>query len=80
MGQKSFKLSPSTPLTELFKKYPESVQIMKSLGFDCTNCKGAVHETIMLAALNHGWKAEELIAELEKGVRRHRRNLAKRIK
>lgn len=62
------KVSLSSNIGELLKKYPGTVKAMKSLGLDCPSCKGAKKETVLEAARTHGLEPKTLLNELKKAA------------
>lgn len=59
------QISGDTVIYELVRDYPEAKRVLARHGLMCTNCQGAVSETLRHAAQNHGIPLERLIEDLK---------------
>lgn len=56
-------------LLELMQRYPKTQQYLKSLNMHCSQCMGAMNETIAMAARQHGIDVDQLLEELNRLVK-----------
>lgn len=56
-------------LLELMQRYPKTQQYLESINMHCSQCMGAMNETIAMAARQHGIEVEHLLAELNRLVK-----------
>lgn len=56
-------------LMELMQRYPKTQQYLKSINMHCSQCMGAMNETIAMAAKQHGIDVELLLAELNRLIK-----------
>ena len=53
---------------QVLRLYPQTVQIFLELGMHCLGCPSSTMESIEGAALTHGRRVDELVAQLNKAV------------
>jgi len=51
---------------QVLRSYPQTVQTFLELGMHCLGCPSSTMESIEGAALTHGKKPDELVAQLNK--------------
>ncbi len=63
------KISKDTPLIEVVREYPETIQVFMSYGMGCIGCAAARFETIEQGAIAHGIDVDALVEDLNKVVK-----------
>lgn len=53
---------------QVLRTHPQTVQIFLELGMHCLGCPSSTMESIEGAALTHGKKPDELVAQLNKAI------------
>jgi len=64
------KITESTKISEMMKKHPETVSVLKRLNVDCFGCLGAEQESVRNLAWSHGLDLAALIEELNGSLKK----------
>jgi hybrid cluster-associated redox disulfide protein len=64
------KITKKTVLGELIVKHPETAEVFLKYGLPCAMCHMASGETVEQAAESHGLKADRLLVDLNKAIKK----------
>jgi hybrid cluster-associated redox disulfide protein len=63
------KITEQTTILEVLKAAPQTRKVFDRYKMRCKGCKGAVAETVLAGARNHGIDANDLVRDLNEAVK-----------